>query len=40
MNQDKYYKKENYKISRLLNDSTVSKCVTKRLIELNDLPSG
>ena len=28
---------ENYKISKLLNDSTVSKFVTKTWIEVNDL---
>ena len=31
---------EHYKISKLLNDSTVSKFVTKKWIELNDLSSG
>ena len=30
---------EHYKISKLLEDSTVSKFVTKKLIELNDLSS-
>ena len=29
----------NYKISKLLNDSTVSKFVTKKWIEINDLSS-
>ena len=29
----------NYKISKLLNDSTVSKFVTKKWIEVNDLSS-
>ena len=28
---------ENYKISKLLNDSTVSKFVAKKWIEVNDL---
>ena len=31
---------EHYKISKLLNDSTISKFVTKKWIELNDLSSG
>ena len=31
---------ELYKISKLLNDSTVSKVVTKKWIEVNDLSSG
>ena len=31
---------EHYKISKLLNDSTVSKFVTKRWIEVNDLSIG
>ena len=31
---------EQYKISKLLNDSTVSKFVTKKWIEVNDLSSG
>ena len=31
---------EQYKISRLLNESTVSKFVTTKWIEVNDLPSG
>ena len=31
---------ERYKISKLLNDSTVSKLVTKHWIEINDLSSG
>ena len=31
---------ELYKISKLLNDSTVSKVVTKEWIEVNDLSSG
>ena len=29
-----------YKISKLLNDSTVSKFVTKKWVEINDLSSG
>ena len=29
-----------YKIPKLLNDSTVSKFVTKKWIEVNDLPSS
>ena len=31
---------EHYKISKLLNDSTVSKFVTKKWIEINNLLSG
>ena len=31
---------EHYKVSKLLNDSTVSKYVTKKQIEINDLSSG
>ena len=31
---------EHYKISKLLNDSTVSKFVTKTWVELDDLSSG
>ena len=31
---------EHYKISTLLNDSTVSKFVTKKWIEVHDLSSG
>ena len=31
---------ENYKISKLLHDSAVSKFVTKKWLEVNDLPSG
>ena len=31
---------EHYKISKLLNDSTVSKFVTKKWVEVNDLWSG
>ena len=31
---------EHYKISKLLNDSTVSKFVTKKWIEVNDLSRG
>ena len=31
---------EHYKTSKLLNDSSVSKFVTKKWIELNDLSSG
>ena len=31
---------EQYKISTLLNDSTVSKFVTKKWIEVSDLSSG
>ena len=31
---------EHYKISMLLSDSTVSKFVTKKLIEVNDLSGG
>ena len=31
---------EHYKISKLLNDSTMSKFVTKKWIEVNDLSSS
>ena len=31
---------EHYKRFKLLNDSTVSKFVTKKWVEVNDLPSG
>ena len=31
---------EHYKMSKLLNDSTVSKFVTKKWIEVNDLSSS
>ena len=31
---------ECYKISKLLNNSTVSKCVTKKCMEVNDLSGG
>ena len=31
---------EHYKTSKLLNDSTVSKFVTKKWVELKDLSSG
>ena len=31
---------ENYKISKLLDDSTVSKYVIKTWVEVNDLSSG
>ena len=31
---------EHYKISTLLNNSTISKFVTKKWIEINDLSSG
>ena len=31
---------EHYKISKLLSDSTVSKFVSKKLIEVNDLSGG
>ena len=31
---------EHYKISKLLNDSSVSKFVTKKWIKLNDLSCG
>ena len=31
---------EHYKISKLLNNSTVSKCVTKQRVKVNDLSSG
>ena len=35
-----YYKMEHYKISKLLNDSTASKCVTIKWIDVNDLSGG
>ena len=31
---------EHYKISKLLNDSSVSKFETKNWVEVNDLPNG
>ena len=31
---------EHYKASKLLNDSTVSKCVTKKWIKVNNLSNG
>ena len=31
---------EHCKLSRLLNDSTVSKCVTKKWVEVNNLSSS
>ena len=31
---------EHYKISKLLNDSSVSKAVTEKWVEVNDLSSG
>ena len=31
---------EYYKLSKLLNDSTLSKFVTKKWVEVNDLSSG
>ena len=34
MNKDKYYKVESYKISKLSNDSTVSKFVPRKQIEV------
>ena len=37
MNKDKYYKKDHEKIAKLLNDSTVSKFVRRKWIEVNDL---
>ena len=40
MNKDKYYKLEHQKIYKLLNDSTVSKFVTRKFIEVNELPGG
>ena len=40
MNQDKNYKMEHYKISKLFNDSTSSKSVTRKWIEVNDLSRG
>ena len=36
----KIVKMEHYKISKLLSDSTVSKFVSKKLIEVNDLIRG
>ena len=33
-------KMENHKISKLLNDSTVSEFVTRKQIDVNDLSSG
>ena len=40
MHQDKYYKIEHHKISSLLNDSTASKFVTRKWIEVHDLSNG
>ena len=40
MNYNEYYKMEHSKISKLLNDSSVSKFVTKKWIKENDLSSG
>ena len=40
MNKGKYYKMKHHKIPELSNDSTVSKFVTKKWIEVNDLSSG
>ena len=38
--QDKYYKMEHHKISKILNDATLSKFVTRKWVEVNDLSSG
>ena len=35
-----YYKKEHFKTSELINDSTISKFVTRKWIEVNDLSGG
>ena len=35
-----YYKIKHHKISKLLNESTVWKSVTRKLIEVNDLLNG
>ena len=35
-----YYKKEHFKTSKLINDSTISKFVTRKWIEVNDLSGG
>ena len=43
MNEHRYYKTEHFKISKLLNDSTISRFVTRKWIEwfqLNDLSNG
>ena len=38
--QDKYYKMEHHKTSKILNDGTLSKFVTRKWVEVNDLSSG
>ena len=35
-----FYKKEHFKTSKLINDSTISKFVTRKWIEVNDLSGG
>ena len=40
MNEGKYYKMKHYKISKFLNVSAVSKRVTRKWIEVNDLSGG
>ena len=40
MNQDQYFKIEQYKIFELLSDSIVSELVTRKWIEANDLSHG
>ena len=40
MNEYKNYKMKRYKIYRLLNYSTVSKFITKKWIEIDDLSSS
>ena len=40
MNQDQYYKMKRHKISKLLNDSAVSKSVTNKWVAVKDLSSG
>ena len=40
MGYNKYYKMEHFKISESLTDSIVSKFVTKKWIEVNDVSGG
>ena len=40
MNQNKYGKMEQYEISKLLNDSTVSRFVTRKRVKVSGLSNG
>ena len=40
MNLDKYYKNGNYKMSKLLNESTLSKFVIRKWMERSNLSSS